>query len=168
MILANIRGAIGESIVVEGLQQLQEQFDNLGQKFPKKSLTKAAKAGSAAPLQRAKQNIKNSNKPTSGAMKRGLKRVMETPHKRDKSVYRLWFDKKLAEIYLGKKIVNVGIYGGKRDHGFYPISAEYGYKGKRGKVAGKEWIKSAIEATQTESMQKIVDVLNEEITRIVR
>ncbi len=154
--------------MVIGLRELQDQFDRLGIKFPKKYLTKAAKEGSQGPLNRAKQNIKMSSKETRGSMRKGLKRVMETPNKRNKSVYRLWFDKKLAEVYLGDKIKNVGIYGGSRDHGFYPISAEYGFRGPKGKVAGHYWIKDAIESTQVDSLQKIINSLNDSISEIVR
>ena len=53
--MAEIRGISGFNIKVEGLEQLQSQFEKIG-KMPKKYLSKAARAGMADPERTAKAN----------------------------------------------------------------------------------------------------------------
>jgi hypothetical protein len=157
--MGGVRGTNWELV---GLDRLEAQFRTLG-KFPKKSLTKAAKAGREAPLAMAKEKAPRKT----GTLKRGIKPIMETPNKRTKTVYRLVFDRKYNDVFQ-KPIKNVGIYGGKKDTGYYPVSMEYGFKTKYGFRFGEEFVKKAIEHTERSSAQKIVNVLNEEIDKLLR
>jgi hypothetical protein len=157
--MGGVRGTGWELI---GLERLEEQFRALG-KFPKKSLTKAAKAGREAPLAMAKDKAPRKT----GVLKKGIKPVMETPNKRTKTVYRLVFDRKYNDVFQ-KPIKNVGIYGGKKDTGYYPVSMEYGFKTKYGFRHGERFIAKAIEHTERSSAQKMVNVLNHEIDNLLR
>jgi bacteriophage HK97-gp10 putative tail-component len=157
--MGGYRGADFELI---GLEELEAQFRALG-KFPKKALTKAAKAGRAEPLAKAKATAPRKT----GALSKGIKYIMETPNKRTKTVYRMVFDRKYNDVF-SKPIKNKGIYGGKKDTGYYPVSQEYGFKTKHGYKRGKYFIEKAIESTQSSSAQKILTTLNEEIDKILR
>jgi hypothetical protein len=166
MNLAEIRGANKLKIEVEGLRELQKQFDAVG-KLPKKYLTKASKLGSDGPLNDARESAP---KGKSGMLKRGLQRKMETPNKRNKAVYRIWFNPKYVEHYKGKKIKRPGLYGANppREHGYYPISVEYGFKKKKGRVEGRYFVAKAIKKNTTQSLQKIIDSLNDSISTVLK
>lgn len=163
--MAEIRGidAPGISFQVEGLHELQQQLDDIG-KLPKRSLTAAAKAGMAPILAQARANASPYNK--SGMMKKGIKSITETPNKRNKAVYRINWWSKYSDFYR-KKIKNPGIYGGKKNPAYYPQSVEWGYPMKKRKVAGKYFVRSAIEAHQAESSQIIIDTLMSEIDKLL-
>ena len=152
---------------VFGLSQLQDQFDRLG-KFPKKALTKSAKEGMKQPLADAKSSAPVSQKKTSGTLKKSIKRKMETPHKKTKSVYQMTFDAKYVDIFKGNKIRNVGVYGGEKDYGYYPISMEYGFFSRNGYTRGQYFIRQAIEKNELSSLEKMVRVLNKELDNIVK
>lgn len=158
--MAYIRGTGWELI---GAEELEAQFRQLG-KFPKKSLTKAAKAGREAPLARA---IQNAPRGKTGILKKGIKPIMETPNKKTKTVYRIVFNRKFNDFFQ-KPIKNPGIYGGKKDTGYYPVSVEYGFKTKYGYKRGQKFIERAISETERGSAQKILDTLNNEIDKILR
>ena len=143
------------SITLEGLDQLEAQFELIG-KPPKRVLTKAAKAGMAAPLAQARINATPYSK--SGMMKRGIHSLQETPNKRNKAVYRINWWAKYSDFYK-KKIKNAGVYGGKKNPAYYPQSVEWGFPTKHGKMAGKYFVRSAIEAHQAQSLQKVIDTL---------
>jgi hypothetical protein len=162
--LAEIRGASTVKIRVEGLQELQAQFDRIG-KMPKKHLTRAAKLGAKDPLRQAKANVKvGKYTKTRGSMRKSLQMKMETPNKRNKTVYRIRFNPKFTDVFLKKG--GSGVYGG-RDPAYYPHSVEYGRKGKKGRVSGKYWIAKAIRQHQQSSMQKIVDSLRKSIDELL-
>lgn len=149
----------GISITLEGLDELERQFELIG-KPPKRILTKAAKAGMAGPLADARTNASAYTK--SGAMKKGIKAITETPNRRNKAVYRINWWGKYSDIYK-KKIKNAGVYGGKKNPAYYPQSVEWGYPNKHGKVAGKYFVRAAIEKNQASSLQKVIDTLLNEI-----
>lgn len=157
--MAFIRGASSQGIYVEGLEELQKQFERIG-KMPKKYLTRAAKAGSDDPLKAAKTSAPRGK---TGFLKKGLERKMETPNKRNKSVYRIRWSPKYTEQYLKP---TTGKYGGKTPYAYYPHSVEYGYKAKHGHVAGQYFVAKAIERTQGSSLQKIVDSLGKSIDEL--
>ncbi len=166
--MAFIRGISGETqaseiITVEGLSELQAQLDQLS-KVPKTSLTKAAKAGVNPIVTTAKSNAAASKK--TGMMVRGIKAVQETPRKRNKSVYFINWWKKYSDVYR-KPIKRVGLYGGKNQSGYYPQSIEWGFKTKHGKKAGKYYVRDAIAAHQAESLQKVIDVLSDELDKLI-
>ena len=167
--MAEIRtGAL--RIEVVGLQRLQRQFDNLGVKFPKKSLTKAAKLGSDPIIRDIKAAAPKSTKATSGTLKKSIYRKMEKGKRRVKTVYRIWFNPKFVDVFKGKKIVRVGLYGGTKEHGYYPMSVEYGYLGPKGKIIPKtaNFVSKALDKNRNKSLQIVIDTLDKEITKIVR
>jgi len=143
------------SITLEGLDQLEEQFQLIG-KPPKRVLSKAAKAGMARPLAQARINAIPYTK--SGMMKKGIHASLEQPNKRNKAVYRINWWSKYSDFYR-KKIKNAGVFGGKKNPAYYPQSIEWGYPSKHGKVAGKYFVRSAIEAHQAQSLQIVIDEL---------
>lgn len=159
--MANIRGASGLDIRVIGLVELQAQFERL-EKMPKKYLTKAAKEGMADPERTAKANAP---KGKTGNLKKSIKKKMETPNKRNKSVYRLRYDPKFTEFFLKP---TTGVYGGKTPFAYYPASVEYGYKTSEGrKVAGQYNMAKAIRQHQKSSLQKVVDSLNKSLRELL-
>jgi len=149
-------------ITLDGLDQLEQQFELIG-KPPKRILTKAAKAGMAKPLLEARQNAPVGK---TGMLKRGVHSIQETPNKRNKGVYRINWWAKYSDNYR-KRIKNAGIYGGKKNPAYYPQSVEWGYPTKHGKVAGKYFVRAAIEAHQAESLQIVIDTLSEEIEKLL-
>lgn len=161
MNLAEIRGASLLNIKVEGLEQLQSQFEKIG-KMPKKYLTKSAKVGSDAPLKDARSSAPVGE---TGLLKKGLHRKMETPNKRNKAVYRIRWNPKYTEQYLKP---TTGIYDGKTPFAYYPHSVEYGFKSKHGRVQGQYFVTKAIERNQADSLQKIVDSLNDSIDQLLK
>lgn len=127
MNLAEIRGALSLNIRVEGLNELDAQFRRIG-KMPKKHLSRAARLGMADPLRQAKANAPiGKNTTTRGTLKKSITKKMETPNKRNKSVYRLIFSPKYTDVFLKKG--GKGKFGGK-DPAYYPHSVEYGFKEK--------------------------------------
>lgn len=158
--MAVVRGASQLGIRVEGLNELQSQFERIG-KMPKKYLTKAAKVGSDGPLKDARNNAP---KGKTGMLKRGIHRKMETPNKRNKAVYRIRWNPKYTEHYLKP---SSGAYGGTPPVAFYPNSQEYGFKVKNGKVAGRYFVAKAIQKNQDHSLKKIVDSLNDSISTLL-
>ena len=122
--MAEVRGASQNCIVVEGLEELQAQFNKLG-KMPKKYLTKAGRAGIAKDLQDVKANAPTGK---TGNLKKSIKKKLETPNKRNKGVYRLSFDSKMTPHF---RKPTTGIYGGKTPYAYYPSSVEYGYIGAK-------------------------------------
>lgn len=167
--MAEIRsGAIRVNVV--GLERLQHQFDKLGNKFPKKSLTKAAKLGSDPIIKDARAAAPVSKKDTKGTLKKSIYRKMEKGNRRVKTVYRVWFNPKFVSIFKGKEIVRVGLYGGTRDYGYYPISVEYGFLGPKGHQEGPNahFVSKAIEKNQNHSLQIIINTLNKEVDKLVR
>jgi hypothetical protein len=159
--MAVVRGASGLNIRVDGLEELQRQFDRIG-KMPKKYLTKSAKAGIADPERQAKADAPVGK---TGLLKKSIKKKMETPNKRNKSVYRLRYDPKFTDDFLKP---SSGAYGGKPPKAYYPASVEYGFKTKYGKVAGQYNMANAIKAHQSGSLKKIVDSLNDSIDTLLR
>lgn len=163
--MAEVRGINLPEInfTVEGLDELQRQLDDIG-KLPKRSLTAAAKAGMAPILAQARSNASPYSK--SGMMKKGIKSITETPNKRNKAVYRINWWSKYSDIYK-KKIKNAGIYGGKKNPAYYPQSVEWGFPSKHKKVAGKYFVRTAIEQHQAEATQKVIDTLFAEIDKLL-
>jgi HK97 gp10 family phage protein len=167
--MAEIRsGAI--RVRVEGLERLQRQFNKLGEKFPKKSLTKAAKLGSDPIIKDVKAAAPVSKKESKGTLKKSIYRKMEKGKRRTKSVYRIWFNPKYASIFKGKQIVHVGLYGGTRDYGYYPMSVEYGFLGPKGHQEGKNahFVSKALDKNKNSSLQIVINTLNKEIDKLVR
>lgn len=163
--MAEIRGidSPGINMHVEGLEELQQQLDDIG-KLPKRSLTAAAKAGMKPILAQARSNASPYKK--SGMMQKGIKSLTETPNKRNKAVYRINWWGKYSDFYK-KKINNPGIYGGKKNPAYYPQSIEWGYPMKKRKMPGKYFVRSAIEQHQEASSQIIIDTLMSEIDKLL-
>lgn len=157
--MAVVRGASSQGIYVVGLQELQSQFERIG-KMPKKHLTKAAKAGSQGPLRAARANAPTGK---TKMLKKGLHQKMETPNKRNKTVYRIRWNPKYTDDY---RKPSSGAYGAVKTPAYYPHSQEYGFKTKNGYVKGRYFITKAIERHQSSSLKKIVKSLNESITTL--
>lgn len=162
--MAYIRGTNQRDVFiqVEGLAELQTQFDRLS-KVPKTAMTKAAKAGMNPIVEDAKAAAPIGK---TGLLKRGVKAVQETPRKRKKSVYFINWWKKYSENYR-KPIKRVGLYGGKNQSGYYPQSIEWGFKRKHGKQAGKYFVRDAIAKHQSESLQKVINTLTDELEKLI-
>lgn len=153
-----------------GLERLQRQFDKLGTKFPKKSLTKAAKLGSDPIIKDIKATAPVSKKFTKGTLKKSIYRKMEKGKRRTKTVYRIWFNPKYVDIFKGEEIVRVGLYGGSKDYGYYPVSVEYGFLGPKGHQEGPNahFVSRALDKNRNTSLQIVIKTLNQEITKLVR
>lgn len=163
MNLAEIRGINQVNITVTGIPELQAEFERMG-RMPKKYLTKAAKAGMADPERIAKASVPVSKGlPTSGTLKKSIKKKMETPNKRNKSVYRLRYDPKFTPIFAKP---SSGVYGGTPPRAYYPSSVEYGFKTANGKVAGQYNIAKALQSCQASSLQKVVNSLRQSIDEL--
>lgn len=164
--MAYVRGADKLNIRVEGLEELQAQFDRV-QKIPKKYLTKAAKEGMAGPLKDAKANAPVGKKTeTRGTLKKSIRQKMETPNKRNKAIYRLRYDPKYTETFL-KTAKRPGLYGGKSP-AYYPASVEYGFKTKKGKVAGQYNMARAISKHNKDSLRKVIKSLDGSIDTLLK
>lgn len=160
--MAYVRGA---SFGVEGLGELQAQLERIG-KVPKKYLTKAAKEASDIELRQARADAPvGRGTKTSGSLKKSISRKMETPNKRNKTVYRIQYSPKFTETFLKP---TTGVYGGKTPKAYYPLSVEYGYKAKHGKVAGKFYMKKALEKVENATAQKLVDSLSDSINNLTK
>lgn len=161
--MAEIRGATKLGITVEGLPELQAQFERLG-KMPKKYLNKAGREGIANTERQVKAMAPRGK---TGNLKKSIKKKMETPNKRNKGVYQLRYDPKFNDVFQKK---TTGVYGGKLPHAYIPSSVEYGYKGPNGHVAVKtmHWSDKALRGTETSSMQKTVNSLTESIDTLLK
>lgn len=100
-----------------------------------------------------------------GLLKKGLKRQLETPNKKKKSVYRLTWDKKFTAQYLKP---TSGKYGGKTPNAYYPISVEYGFKTAKGRHGGQYFARDAVEKHEKESNQILVDSLWDSVKKLTR
>ena len=154
--MAEIRGASKLGITVEGLPELQAQFNKLG-KMPKKYLTKAGREGIA-------QILKDSRKPMAptgktGNLKKSIKKKMETPNKRNKGVYRLRYDPKFTHCFSESQLQAFMVVQFQKL--IIPASVEYGYLGEAGHVAVKtmHWANKALQSTEQSSMKKTIDSL---------
>lgn len=153
---------------VKGLGELQMAFEKV-EKIPKGVISKAAREGVKDPLAQAKANAPKK----SGALKKGIKKVMEKgANRRKKSVYRVVFDRKLNNIF--QKPISPAGQGTRgatppRKTGYYPVSQEYGFKvGKaRPKKPGKAFVANAINRNVDSSYKKIVKVLEDEIKKLI-
>ena len=91
---------------------------------------------------------------------------METPNKRNKSVYRLRYDPQYTPVFLKP---TTGAYGGRTPFAYYPSSVEYGFKTRGGgKVPGQYNMAKAIQQHQGQSLQKVVDSLNGSLDQLLR
>jgi hypothetical protein len=161
--MAEVRGASQLNIQIEGLEELQAQFNKLS-KMPKKYLTKAGRAGIADDLRDAKANAPTGE---TGNLKKSIKKKMETPNKRNKGVYRLQFDTKATPLF---RKPTTGVYGGKTPYAYYPSSVEYGYKGKHGHVKVKTmyWADKVLRQNESSSLKKVVDSLSDSIDELLK
>jgi hypothetical protein len=161
--MAEIRGATKLGIRVDGLPELQAQFNKLG-KMPKKYLTKAGREGIADTERQMKAAAP---KGKTGLLKRSIKKKMETPNKRNKGVYRLRYDPKFNNNFQKP---TTGKYGGKTPYAYYPSSVEYGYLGEKGHVKVKTmyWAEKIVRSNQNSSMKKVIDSLNDSIDTLLK
>jgi hypothetical protein len=160
----------GEMAYVEGMEELKRQIQRIG-KVPKRVISGAARAGMKNPLKEARASapVNKRNLPSKGTLKKSIKSVMEKKTKRMKykTVYDLQFNPQFASVFKGKKILRPGLYGAPepREYGYYPLSQEFGFHTKHGYKKGRYFIAKAIEKHQRESLQKIVDTMNDGITQ---
>jgi len=161
--MAEVRGANQLNVQVEGLEELQAQFNKLG-RMPKKHLTRAGRVGIAKDLQDAKANAPTGK---TGNLKKSIKKKMETPNKRNKGVYRLSYNPDFNDLFQKK---TTGKYGGALPHAYYPSSVEYGYKGKRGHVKVKTmyWADKVLRKNEASSLKKVIDSLKDSIDELTK
>jgi hypothetical protein len=161
--MAEVRGAWKVGMTVEGLEELQAQFNKLG-RMPKKYLTKAGREGIANDVRDAKTFAPTGD---TGNLKKSIKKKMETPNKRNKGVYRLTYSAKFNDAFQKK---TTGIYGGKLPHAYIPSSVEYGYKGKKGHIAVKtmHWADKVLRKNEGSSLKKVVNSLNDSIDELLK
>jgi hypothetical protein len=152
----------GVFLSVEGTDELKRQLERVGE-IKKSIITKAARQGIDMILPQAIDDAPEK----SGALKKGLRRRLERPRKRNKykSVYRIIFDTKMTDIFR-KDIVNPGVFGGTETTGYYPVSMEYGFLRENDRREGEYFIAHAIEDNEKASSEKVVDVLVKEIRRL--
>jgi hypothetical protein len=157
-------------ITVHGLAELRAQLRRV-EKFPKRAISKSAREGMKNPLKDARRLAPVGTGDTAGTLKKSIKSMMEpaTKRKKYKTVYRLVFNTAYASIFKGKKIKRPGLYGASppRDYGYYPISQEFGYKVRYGYKPGRKFIQTAVEQNQAQSLQKIIDVLDDEVKKLL-
>jgi HK97 gp10 family phage protein len=155
----------GANFEVEGLAELQAQLEKVG-KVPKKELTKAAKAASNISLKEVKASAPvGKNTKTRGTLKKSISRKMETPNKRNKTVYRVQYNPKFTDVFLKP---TTGAYGGETPNAYYPASVEYGYKAKRGKVQGKYFMEKALERVEKDAAKKLIESLSDSINNLTK
>lgn len=154
--MAVVRGA---EFKVEGLEELDKQFERIG-KMPKKYLTRSAKLGMDKPYKEAKSAMPEGK---TGLLRKGLTRQMETPNKKRKTIYRLRWHPKFTTNYRKK---TTGVYGGETPHTYYPNAWEYGHKTKKGRVEGKYVVRDIVEKNTMDSLEKIIKSLNASITEL--
>jgi hypothetical protein len=161
--MAEFRGATKLGITVEGLPELQAQFERLG-KMPKKYLNKAGREGIDPIVRQVKASAP---KGKTGNLQKSIKKQMETPNKRNKGVYRVAYDPKFNDAFQKK---TTGIYGGQLPHAYIPASVEYGYKGPKGHVAVKtmHWADKVVQSHQNGAMKTVVDSLNDSIDILLK
>ena len=149
----------GQNFEIVGMPELESQFERI-EKMPKKYLTRAAKEGMKKPLADAKANAPVGE---TGMLKKSIKRKMETPNKRTKSVYRAWYDPKFNDIFQKP---TTGVWGGKTPYTYYPNAVEFGHKSKNGWVKGQYAMNWAIHKNEKSSLQTVVNKLNEAIDEL--
>jgi hypothetical protein len=161
--MAEVRGAWKVGMQVEGLEELQAQFNKLG-RMPKKHLTRAGRAGIAKDLQDVKANAPTGK---TGNLKKSIKKKMETPNKRNKGVYRLTFDSKMTPAF---RKPTTGVYGGVTPEAYYPNSVEFGYKGKHGHVKVKTmyWADKVLRQNEASSLKKVIESLSNSIDELTK
>lgn len=161
--MAEVRGASNLNIGVDGLEELQAQFNKLG-RMPKKYLTKAGREGIADDLRDVKASAPVGK---TGTLKKSIKRQMETPNKRNKGVYRITYNAKFTNDFQKP---TTGVYGGAIPHAYYPASVEYGYLGKYGhvKVKTMHWADKALRRNESSSLKKVIDSLSESIDTLLK
>lgn len=159
--MAQIRGA---DFKIEGLAELEKQFENVG-KFPKKYLNRAGKLGIADTLRTAKATAPVGKKTkTKGTLKKSIKIKMETPNKRNKGVYRLYYNPKYTPVFQKP---TTGKYGGETPYTFYPNAVEFGFKTEHGRVKGQYNMAKAVAKHTKSSAKKVVDSLQDSITELL-
>jgi hypothetical protein len=147
---------------IEGIDELNRQLRRL-EKFPKSKVAKAANAGMKEPLREAKLGA-----PVDiGNLKRGIKKIREkSPRSKAKVVFSIVFDRAFNPFFQ-KKVNNPG--PGKKDTAYYPVSQEYGFFAKNGRyIPGYRFIRKALENNQIASAKKIVQVLRDEVDKLLR
>ena len=161
--MAEVRGAWKVGMQVEGLEELQAQFNKLG-RMPKKYLTKAGREGIANDVRDAKTFAPTGD---TGNLKKSIKKQMETPNKRNKGVYRLTYSAKFNDVFQKP---TTGKYGGTLPHAYYPASVEYGYLGKHGHIRVKTmyWSDKILRKNEGSSLKKVLNSLNDSIDELLR
>lgn len=162
--MAEFRGATKLGIRVDGLEELQAQFNKLG-KMPKKYLTKAGREG-IDPIVRQAKALAPKGK--TGVLKKSIKKKMETPNKRNKGVYRLHYDPKYTDDF---RKTTTGAHGSKWPYAYYPASVEYGYLGpgkRHVPVKTMHWANKVVSSHDSSSMKIVVDSLNDSIDALLK
>ena len=150
-------------VEVEGLAELERQFRKLD-KFPKRKINQSANAGMKPVLAEARSLAP---KGKTGLLKKGINKVLEKTKNRSKGVYKLTWKEYEAFIKPISK-EGQGIYGGTKNTGYYPVSVNFGFKGKGGYVQGRHFLEEALRNKQAVSAKIIVDRLGKEVDKLLQ
>lgn len=143
------------SFQITGLDNLIRIIGEL-EKVPQSVATKAAKSGAQMDLTATKQDAPVYD----GWLKAALKLVGEKAKSPGKKVYEITFDRA-----YNSKLVKISNEG-KRS--YYPNSLEFGWKYKNGgSHYGLQYMKNTANEKASEVEQKIVDVAQSEIEKIL-
>ena len=157
---------------VSGVEELKRQLDGLGKNFPKSKIRQAANKGISHPLKEARKTAPKK----SGELKKGIIKVEEKKWKQNKklkkAVFQIFFDEAKNSIF--QKPLNPDTQGSRGGqtrvpHAYYPISVEYGFHVAHGvRTKPRYFMKKAIERTQTQAVQEVVDHLSATIDKLTR
>jgi hypothetical protein len=65
-----------------------------------------------------------------------------------------------------KDIKEKGIYGGKKETGYYPASMEYGFKTKKGQIGGHHFLEIVGRREESGIQDKMLEIISKEIDKL--
>lgn len=135
------------------------------EKVPQRAVTKAAGKGATV----VRKAVRGEVPVDTGALKRGIIRKAERSRTRGKKVYDVMFDPGMNDVFQ-KPIQDPGAAGGKRKHGYYPASMEYGFltrslgNGLR-YVPGYHFMRKAAESSEFPAKQATIKAFTAELEK---
>lgn len=151
----------------KSLDDFVEDLKRLETKTARRIVKKAAQQGSNF----VGKSIRSHAPKRSGQLKKGFKKKQEKAKNKNKIVFQYAMDSSKNDIFQ-KPIKNVGKYGGKGKHGYYPASVEYGFltaaksggytytPGKQKfpsrKVEGSHFVRNAVNDAVAGSVERIM------------
>jgi hypothetical protein len=158
---------------VLGIEDISAYFKELG-KVPQKTVRKAAKKGATIVRNKVRSDIQLPVK--YGWLRDGIT-IVEENVKRDstgksigrnrtgKAGFEVTFDRAFNGIFQ-KDIKEKGIYGGKKETGYYPASMEYGFKTKKGQIGGHHFLEIVGRREESGIQDKMLEIISKEIDKL--